>query len=95
MNYNKNFILSIFISVFGLLLNCENEAVGNTFSDSDGDGVYDAMDNCPLAANPNQEDSDSDGIGDICDDVDYTSSPCINGFAGIYPCNGYDLVGYL
>ena len=95
MNHNKTIFLSILVSLSGLLLNCENEPVGITFTDSDGDGVYDAVDNCPLAANPNQEDSDGDGIGNICDDVDYTSSPCINGFAGIYPCNGYDLVGYL
>ena len=35
--------------------------------DSDGDGVADDSDNCPLVANANQEDSDGDGIGDACD----------------------------
>jgi hypothetical protein len=36
-------------------------------SDSDGDGVCDANDNCPATINPDQTDSDGDGIGDACD----------------------------
>ena len=36
-------------------------------SDSDGDGVPDEVDNCPLTPNPDQLDSDGDGIGDACD----------------------------
>ena len=35
--------------------------------DSDGDGVVDAADNCPLTANPEQGDMDGDLIGDFCD----------------------------
>jgi hypothetical protein len=35
--------------------------------DMDGDGVGDATDNCPAAANPDQADTDGDGIGDVCD----------------------------
>lgn len=38
--------------------------------DQDSDGISDACDNCPFAANPGQQDSDHDGIGDACD-------PCI------------------
>jgi formylglycine-generating enzyme required for sulfatase activity len=34
--------------------------------DSDGDGILDAADNCPLVANPDQADCDGDGIGNAC-----------------------------
>ena len=45
-----------------LVLNLDND------SDSDNDGIFDALDNCPLIHNPNQEDFDQDGLGDVCDD---------------------------
>jgi len=35
--------------------------------DSDGDGVVDAIDNCPNVPNADQVDTDYDGIGDACD----------------------------
>jgi len=35
--------------------------------DSDNDGVFDSMDNCPEQSNRYQEDRDGDGIGDYCD----------------------------
>jgi uncharacterized protein YjdB len=35
--------------------------------DSDADGVTDASDNCPLAANAGQENNDGDAEGDVCD----------------------------
>ena len=40
--------------------------IGST-ADSDGDGILDGEDNCPLIANPDQADSDGDGAGDLCD----------------------------
>jgi len=45
--------------------------VGWTPVDTDGDGVADAIDNCPQVANPGQADLDGDGQGDACDsDID-------------------------
>lgn len=35
--------------------------------DTDGDGIDDASDNCPLLANAGQADGDGDGRGDACD----------------------------
>ena len=35
--------------------------------DSDGDGVFDQNDNCPMANNRRQLDRDRDGLGDACD----------------------------
>ncbi|MGB0589739.1 MAG: lamin tail domain-containing protein [Myxococcota bacterium] len=36
-------------------------------TDSDGDAVFDGVDNCVEDFNPNQNDEDQDGIGDTCD----------------------------
>jgi len=45
--------------------------VGWTRADTDGDGVADALDNCPQDPNPGQADTDGDGVGDACDnDID-------------------------
>ena len=65
----------------------------DTPTDSDGDGVPDADDNCVDAVNPDQADSDGDGVGDACegdrdsdgvlDDGDGTGEPgdstCVGG----------------
>lgn len=41
--------------------------VSEPIADSDGDGVEDSADNCPLTENRSQQDSDADGAGDACD----------------------------
>lgn len=53
--------------------NCSFSSSNNTLyirPDSDSDGVYDASDNCPSAANADQADFDDDSSGDVCDTDD-------------------------
>ncbi|MEL7448065.1 MAG: DUF1028 domain-containing protein [Pseudomonadota bacterium] len=53
----------------------------NLSDDADGDGQPDLLDNCVLAANPEQTDSDADGFGNACDtDVD---NDCVTNFADL------------
>jgi photosystem II stability/assembly factor-like uncharacterized protein len=49
-------------SMFKTVLDCPDD------TDSDGDGVMDACDNCPDDFNPGQDDLDGDQLGDLCDD---------------------------
>lgn len=76
-------------------LDTDNDGMGDVCdTDDDNDGVLDVDDNCPLVANANQLDSDGDGDGDACDPV-IPLSPCENGMAGMYPCDGYDLMAHI
>lgn len=43
-------------------------------ADRDGDGVVDAVDNCPDSPNADQDDRDEDGFGDVCDNCPDTSN---------------------
>ena len=89
---NTHFLRIFFLFiVVGIAISCNTEPIGAVSSDTDGDGITNTIDNCPEIANPNQEDTDGDGIGDVCDPLAF----CINGFADIYPCNGYDLISYM
>jgi hypothetical protein len=48
--------------------------------DADGDGVPDATDDCPAAADPAQADRDHDGAGDACDpDPDHANLRLVGG----------------
>lgn len=79
-------------------LDTDGDGIGDVcddFNDSDQDGVADEVDNCPTTANSDQADSDGDGIGDVCDTSTSNKIPCENGFANVYPCNGYDLLMHL
>jgi hypothetical protein len=40
---------------------------GDPGVDTDGDGVFDDVDNCIMVANVDQHDEDNDGYGDVCD----------------------------
>ncbi len=43
--------------------------------DTDGDGVVNVRDNCPIISNPDQADSDGDGYGDLCDNCPDVFNP--------------------
>jgi len=53
-------------------LYCDCSVAAN---DGDLDGILDASDNCPTAANPGQADADGDGLGDACDICPLVSDP--------------------
>ena len=43
------------------------DAATDAAPDSDGDGIPDARDNCPMKSNADQANEDSDALGDACD----------------------------
>ncbi|AEH01033.1 choice-of-anchor B family protein [Lacinutrix sp. 5H-3-7-4] len=76
-------------------LDSDDNGIGDVCDDRDGDGVIDSEDNCPNEPNPDQLDSNNNGIGDACEDNIQPLFPCINGMAGEFPCNDYDLMATL
>ena len=49
---------------------CDDAEPSVCVEDEDGDGVADAVDNCPSIDNPSQADEDDDGLGNACDQID-------------------------
>jgi hypothetical protein len=56
----------------------DNVRVYTYFTDTDGDGVSDSLDNCIKTPNPDQADFDHDGVGDVCD-APANNDECRNG----------------
>jgi hypothetical protein len=58
--------------------------------DTDGDGVADAQDGCPLDSDSQQVDTDGDGLGDVCDNCAIAWNPDqradVNGVADRCKC---------
>ena len=46
--------------------------------DSDSDGLFDRVDNCPSLRNADQLDTDRDGVGDVCDNCVTFSNPRVS-----------------
>ena len=61
---------------------CDDVDALDTFvadnTDTDGDGIFDDIDNCTQDANSNQRDTDSDGFGNACD-FDFNND-CVTNF---------------
>jgi PKD repeat protein len=60
------------------------------FRETDGDGVADLADNCPLQPNTGQEDGEGDGAGDACDNCPGAANPDqadTDGDGGGDPCD--------
>jgi hypothetical protein len=63
------------MSPSGEVLNSSSDCVLISMpADADGDGIADALDNCPNVANADQLDADGDGIGTACDDDEVEDS---------------------
>lgn len=73
---NRNKVFG-FIDISGNAHDCEDivMVLEETCLDSDGDGIADPQDNCPLANNSDQSDIDTDGVGDMCDNCIDIANP--------------------
>ncbi len=67
---------------------------GNCLPDADGDGIADAIDNCPSIANADQTNTDGDSEGDACDaDDDNDGVPDVSDAFPLDPTESVDTDG--
>lgn len=62
---------------FGNSSESSNVIAFHESSDTDGDGIQDFLDNCPIDYNQTQTDSDNDGVGNRCD-ADFNNDGYVN-----------------
>lgn len=79
---------------YGMTL-CGDPTLDKWDDDDDHDGVVDAIDNCPLIVNPDQEDTNGDGIGDACCCVGVRGNIDGDPQEAVNIVDLSDLVGYL
>lgn len=91
----KNSFLGIILSLGMVFFNgcgvSGDEGISTPFTDTDGDGITDNIDNCINDANANQDDEDNDGIGDVCDSINNNITPPstpsnLSAFSGLTEC---------
>lgn len=82
MRLMRHMILTLAFSLSSLAFGQDVEDM-----DTDGDGIPDVEDNCPLEQNESQVDSDRDGLGDVCDNCRDTYNP------GQENTGGYNTLG--
>jgi len=64
--------LTVFAATLAFLL-WGTPAFAGSSPDTDGDGVTDAIDNCSMRVNTDQDDTDLDDCGNLCD-ADYSNT---------------------
>lgn len=71
-------VASLCVVLAGALASCGSDSFDDivTDTDSDGDGIANQEDNCPLDPNPGQTNADADAYGDACD-CTYSDESCL------------------
>lgn len=62
----------------------------NAAADTDSDGLWDPVDNCPTVPNPDQGNADGDPLGDACDDCPDVPGPPENNGCPLIVCADVD-----